>query len=184
VVYCRFALTRIRHVQNEVQQTFVAMQSAIETTGKLNVSPLSTGTNNSTNLVANAVTCSLKNRLDLSEIHIGLALSDLRPSSKWFQVQNLATEFGMLFTVIGTSLAFARVPTMTKPTDILVAMQLALLTTVVGLLLKIATLFFCSNPIDFAIEQLSDRIWKGVTIISISLSSKPAKEKDLEKPHA
>ena len=103
------------------------------------------------------------NRTDLSEIKISLYVNSLRPSSTWFLLQNIATDAGMFFTVVGTSLAFARVASMKSPMDLLVALQLALLTTVAGLSLKVACVLVCTHPVEKSMSAASDVIWDAVS---------------------
>ncbi len=69
----------------------------------------------------------------------------------------------MFFTVVGTSLAFARVASMKSPMDLLVALQLALLTTVAGLSLKVACVLVCTHPVEKSMSAASDVIWDAVS---------------------
>jgi len=103
------------------------------------------------------------NRTDLSDVTISLYVNSLRPSSTWFLLQNIATDAGMFFTVVGTSLAFARVASMKSPMDLLVALQLALLTTVAGLSLKVACVLVCTHPVEKSMSAASDLIWEAVS---------------------
>jgi hypothetical protein len=184
LVYCRFSIKRISQFREGVQQTLCDIEESLESNCNFDLQPLHRGSSDSASrVVLDALVCSKTNRLDLGELSVSLVLERFRPPSKWFLLQSVATEFGMLFTVIGTSLAFARVPMMKSPMDILIAMQLALLTTVAGLVLKILTIFLCSNPVDFAIAQLSEELWSGVTNIVLSppTANQQTQEIPLEK---
>jgi len=122
-----------------------------------------TDESNIRSVLADAIGYVESNRTDLSDIKISLYVNSLRPSSTWFLLQNIATDAGMFFTVVGTSLAFARVASMKSPMDLLVALQLALLTTVAGLSLKVACVLVCTHPVEKSMSAASDVIWDAVS---------------------
>jgi hypothetical protein len=125
-------------------------------------------------VLADAINYVDSNRTDMSEIKISLYVNSLRPSSTWFLLQNIATDAGMFFTVVGTSLAFARVSSMKSPMDLLMALELALLTTVAGLSLKVICVLACTHPVEKSMSAASDVIWDAVSeaVMMLRVSNK------------
>jgi biopolymer transport protein ExbB/TolQ len=81
------------------------------------------------------------------QFHCSISLS---PS--WLLLPKLATKFGLLFTVIGSSLVYMRIESMNSPIDLMTNMQTALLTTVAGLVIEIICLVSCTNVVDESIR--------------------------------
>jgi hypothetical protein len=128
-------------------------------------------------VISDAIKCLEFRRTDLSELRVSLYINSLRPTSTWFLLQNIATDAGMFFTVVGTSLAFARVASMKSPMDLLLALQLALLTTVAGLSLKVICVFACLHPVENSMSVVSDLIWGAVSETVMTLVTHPRQQR-------
>jgi len=84
-------------------------------------------------------------------------------SPSWLLLPKLATKFGLLFTVIGSLLAYMAIEDTSSPMDIMIGMKTALLTTVAGLVIEIICILFCTHIADESI-RITEELFQQVAM--------------------